>query len=211
MLKKIIPVAWHYPLSQFKRAVVGYSTYSQFGEDAVLAQLFKDAPRGVYIDVGAHHPYRYSNTYLLFKKGWHGTNIDASAQAIRLFDKARPHDTNVCSGVGAAGELVYYEFSDPAFNTFNKAEAEVTKQKSFVSFVGERRLPVWPLSTFVQGPFDLLTVDVEGMDREVLESYDWRYIPRVVVVEGEECTDFLASKGYTLHARCGKSTIYVLS
>ncbi|MDO8518314.1 MAG: SAM-dependent methyltransferase, partial [bacterium] len=96
MLKKYIPAAWHYRLSNIKRSLLGYKTYAQFGEDWVLAELFTDTPRGRYVDVGAHHPKRYSNTYLLYKKGWHGVNIDPNPHTIELFAKARPGDTNIC-------------------------------------------------------------------------------------------------------------------
>ena len=208
MLKRFIPTAWHYALSNLKRSLIGYRKYAQFGEDAVLAELFKDTPRGVYVDVGAHHPYRYSNTYLLYKKGWHGINIDPNPHTIALFEKARPQDKNICCGVGAAGTLTYHQFSDPAVNTFVPAEAQKWKGKSFLTFLGTREVEVKPLSALVDGPVDLLTVDAEGMDLEVLQSYDWRYVPRVVVIEGERSHGFLTQKGYHLHARRGLSNIY---
>lgn len=209
-LKKLFPVAWHYPLAQLKRSVLGYKTYAQFGEDAVLLELFKDKHDGTYVDVGAHHPYRYSNTYLLYKKGWRGTNIDPNPDTIKLFAKARPRDTNLCCGVGRPGTLTYYRFSDPAVNTFVAAEAERWKQKSFVKFLGTTLVEVKPLSALVHGPFDLLTIDADGMDLEVLESYDWKLSPQVVVVEGDTSDNFLRNKGYRLHTRRGVSAIYVL-
>ena len=132
--------------SNIKRKVFGYTQFAQFGEDAVLAELFRDTSHGIYIDVGAHHPYRYSNTYLLHKKGWHGTNIDPYPYTIRLFNMARPQDKNICSGVGNAGTLMYYQFSDPAVNTFKKEEAEKWKGKSFLKFLGTTDVEVRPLS-----------------------------------------------------------------
>ncbi len=209
LLKKLFPASWHYALSNVKRMVFGYMKYSQFGEDAVLIELFKDKNDGRYVDVGAHHPYRYSNTYLLYKKGWHGVNIDPNQHTIKLFDKARPNDKNICSGVGRAGMFTYYRFSDPAVNTFKKEEAEKWKGKSFLKFFGTTDVEIKPLSEMVDGPIDLLTVDAEGMDLEVLQSYDWKNYPKVVVIEGNESQQFLSHKGYTLHAERGVSRIYV--
>lgn len=208
MLKRFVPVSWHYALSNIKRRIVGYTKYAQFGEDAVLAELFKDKSNGRYVDVGAHHPYRYSNTYLLYKKGWHGVNIDANPHTIELFTAARPNDENICVGVGRAGVLTYYRFSDPAVNTFTKEEAEKWKGKSFLTFLGTTEVGVKPLSELVSGPFDLLTIDAEGMDLEVLESYDWKHYPDVIVIEGEDSAQFLAEKGYALHASRGASRIF---
>ncbi|MFZ3043637.1 MAG: FkbM family methyltransferase [Minisyncoccia bacterium] len=208
-LKNIVPVSWHYSLSNLKRRIFGYERYSQFGEDAVLAELFKDKSGGVYVDVGAHHPYRYSNTYLLYKRGWHGTNIDANPHTIKLFEKARPDDKNICSGVGRAGTLTYYQFSDPAVNTFKKEEAEKWMKKSFLKFLGTTEVEIRPLSMLVEGLIDLLTVDAEGMDLEVLQSYDWKHYPSVVVIEGDDSKQFLLEKGYTLYSQCGASRIYM--
>lgn len=208
-LKSLFPVSWHYILSNVKHTIFGYARYAQFGEDAVLLELFKDTSKGVYVDVGAHHPYRYSNTYLLYKKGWHGINIDPNPHTIHLFNKERPGDKNICSGVGPAGTMAYYQFSDPAVNTFKETEARKWMGKSFLTFLGTVKINVQPLSKLVERPFDLLSIDAEGMDLEVLESYDWKYHPRVVVVEGDNSKEFLLQKGYLLHAQCGPSFIYL--
>lgn len=208
LLKKLIPSSWHYTLSNVKRRIFGYTRYAQFGEDTVLLELFKDKNDGRYVDVGAHHPYRYSNTYLLFKKGWHGVNIDPNPHTIELFNKARSTDKNICAGVGREGTLTYYRFSDPAVNTFKKEEAEKWKGKSFLKFLGTTEVEIQPLSQLVDGSFDLLTIDAEGMDLEVLQSYDWEHYPKAIVIEGEGSKHFLLQKGYTLHTERGASCIY---
>ena len=215
MLKKLLPTSLHYRLSLLKHSFFGYKKYSQYGEDEVLAVLFKDKRKGFYVDVGAHHPERYSNTYLLHKRGWHGINIDPNPDTIRLFNKERPDDTNLEYGIGAGGEMTYYQFSDPAVNTFVAKEAEKWKQKSFLTYLGERKVPIKTLSSIFDahrrsGDIDLLTIDAEGMDLTVLESNSWEiYRPAVVLVEGENSTPFLESKGYTLHAVCGPSHIFI--
>ncbi len=205
-----VPVRYHYRISTIKRALFGYRTYSQFGEDKVLAELFENTPRGRYVDVGAHHPERYSNTYLLYKKGWSGVNIDPNPHSVALFKKARPDDSNICCGVGKEGSLTYYQFSDPAVNTFVVEEAQKWKQKNFLTFLGTRAVEVKPLSALVEGPIDLLTIDAEGMDLEVLQSHGWKEFPTVIVVEGDTATDFLLQKGYTLRAQKGPSRIFSL-
>jgi hypothetical protein len=51
-------------------------TFSQEGEDILIPFFLKNEERGIYVDVGAHHPFRFSNTALLYSQGWHGINID---------------------------------------------------------------------------------------------------------------------------------------
>ena len=69
--------------------------YSRWGEDSFLINYFKDTSSGRYIDIGAFHPFRGSNTHLLYKKGWTGINIDLSKTSIDLFKLARPNDINL--------------------------------------------------------------------------------------------------------------------
>jgi hypothetical protein len=47
-------------------SAIAYSrrSYSQEGEDLILAGLIGDRPRGFYVDIGAHHPHRFSNTFI---------------------------------------------------------------------------------------------------------------------------------------------------
>ncbi|MFA7355121.1 MAG: SAM-dependent methyltransferase, partial [Sulfurimonadaceae bacterium] len=75
----------------------GYAlkSYSQEGEDMILRRLFEQQPNGFYVDVGAHHPKRFSNTYFFYKKGWRGINIDAMPNSMELFNKIRPRDINI--------------------------------------------------------------------------------------------------------------------
>ena len=71
------------------------NSYSRWSEDLFLINYFKDIPTGRYIDIGAFHPFRGSNTYLLYKKGWSGINIDLNKISIDLFKIARPKDINL--------------------------------------------------------------------------------------------------------------------
>jgi len=215
MLQQLIPTKYHYKLANLKRKFIGWDKYSQFGEDQVLLELFKDKSNGLYVDVGAHHPYRYSNTYLLHKKGWHGINIDPDPYAIKLFNKARPHDVNLNCGVGPQeGNMEYYKFSDPAVNTFVEEEAKKWMHKNWVVFLGTEKVPVYTLATILDKytagkTIDVLDIDVEGWTLEVLQSNDWdNYRPKVLVVE-DDVRSFLESKGYALYKDCGLSHIFL--
>ena len=60
-------------------------TYSQEGEDIILKRYFENRKNGFYVVIGAHHPYRYSNTALLREMGWSGINIEPSPDLIEKF------------------------------------------------------------------------------------------------------------------------------
>ena len=69
--------------------------FSQEGEDGVLDRLFGGKPHGFYVDVGSHHPQRYSNTYLFYLRGWHGINIDPLPGTKIRFDLLRKRELMV--------------------------------------------------------------------------------------------------------------------
>jgi hypothetical protein len=109
----------------------GHHSYSQEGEDRVLSSLLfklhggKHINDGFYVDVGAHHPFLFSNTCLFYKQGWHGINIDAMPGSMAAFQKHRPRDINLESGVGQKAEkLKFFVFNELALNTFDESLAK---------------------------------------------------------------------------------------
>lgn len=100
-------------------------SFSQYGEDLLLAVSLLPNRRGRYVDVGAYHPWKESNTYKLYLRGWTGLTIEPNPDAAALFRKKRPRDVHVVSGVAAeAGELTYHRFADPKLNTFSESQAK---------------------------------------------------------------------------------------
>src|SRR3989344_5781411 len=102
VIKKIVPPRYHHRVVTVVKNIFGgygITHYSQNGEDIILVALFAKKKNGFYVDVGAHHPERYSNTHLLYKNGWWGVNIDPDPDAMRLFKKRRPRDRNLCVGI----------------------------------------------------------------------------------------------------------------
>ena len=164
--------------------------YGQDGEDLILNRLLDGQAQGFFVDVGAHHPVRFSNTYLFYKRGWRGINIDAMPGSMKKFDKVRPRDNNIeCGVAGSSGWLMYHRFNEPALNTFDAAEAEY-KNKPPYQLIDVVKVAVERLDTLLQKhlpagqQIDFLSVDVEGKDEEVLHSNDWiRFRPRFILAE----------------------------
>ena len=193
-------------------------SYSQEGEDIVLSRFLEGRNFGIYVDVGAHHPFRFSNTYRFYLKGWHGVNIDPLCGMKDLFDELRPRDTNLEVGVSCTpGELVYYGFDEPALNTFDEKRARKIHGETKYNLESETAVKVERLDELLKAYLGdrqelvFLTVDVEGRDLDVLRSNDWeRFRPRMVVAEGkdfflesnsDEVGDFLRGRGYRLCAK----------
>jgi FkbM family methyltransferase len=201
----------------------GRTSFSQEGEDLVLARLFERRDAGIYVDVGAHHPRRFSNTLLLYRLGWRGVNIDATPGSMRTFARERPRDVNLEIGVTAARETrTFYVFDEPALNTFDAARAKQLDRPPY-KLISEHRVDCAPLDRILAdhaiGAIDLLTIDVEGLDFEVLRTVDWDVQrPRVVLLEhfvhdlaallSSELHGYMAARGYELVAKTFNSLFY---
>lgn len=152
--------------------------------------LGSDKQNGFYVDVGAFHPVRASNTYFFYLYGWRGINIEPRPGSKKLFDKVRPKDTNVEVGISRErGEMTYYFIGEDS--SMNSLSRDFLAQLGLLDEVKQRMLvPVLPLSEVLDQylpkgqRIDFMNVDVEGHDLTVLESNDWhRFRPRIVVVE----------------------------
>jgi FkbM family methyltransferase len=203
-------------------------TYSQEGEDLILRRFFEDQKTGFFIDIGAHHPKRFSNTYLFYKKGWTGINIDAMPGIMQIFNKIRPKDINIECGISLSKQLLnYHIFNEKALNTFSEEEAKL-KSKSDKYFIKEViNIQTYSLSEILDqynnsfNKIDFMSIDVEGLDLEVLMSNNWdKYRPSIILVEelrtnihllylNSDINKYLNSKGYTLNNRTYNTSFYL--
>lgn len=211
-------------------ALRNYATesYSQEGEDMILRSVFEGKAAGFYVDVGAHHPARFSNTYYFYKRGWTGVNIDAMPGSMRLFEKLRPKDTNLEAAISDRKKsLTYYMFNEPALNSFSEDLSAERDRKGNYRITNEIEIETLTLAgvldTYLSESveIDFLSVDVEGLELEVLKSNDWsRYKPKIVLIEhlnsylpdlfNCEVYEFLVSKGYSLFAKTLDTVFYKL-
>jgi FkbM family methyltransferase len=207
-----------------KRYACHELSFSQEGEDGVLQRLFERKSVGFYVDVGSHHPQRFSNTYRFYLRGWNGINIDPLPGSKARFDTMRQRDINLEVGISdRPGELTYYSFQQPAFNTFDPKVAG-TRESPLLS---ADQIKVLRLSDVLNQhlkpdqKIDFLSIDVEGLDIQVLRSNDWtRYRPSYVLAEAlgmrdvahvlnSELHGYMASQGYSLFAKCVNTLFFV--
>ncbi len=196
-------------------------SFSQEGEDILLKKIFKYRKKGFFVDVGAHHPYRYSNTYALYQLGWSGINIDATPDSMTAFQKARPRDTNLELVISDATRTTqYYIFEDSALNTLDPAASQrvISSGQSKLSCIIELQATTLKkvLSNYLPQDtlIDFLNIDVEGADLQVLKSNDWkRYLPKVIAIEESSQNSpthtFLTQKGYRSICRTISTTIFL--
>jgi FkbM family methyltransferase len=206
-------------------------SYAQDGEDVALSAFFEEKKgyKGFFIDVGAHHPIRFSNTWMFYQKGWKGINIDPTPRSMRWFHKIRSRDINLEIGIGAhSGNMTFFCFNEPALNTFDEGVAKSRDTRNPYYITNKVSVPIKTLAEVLDKylptstTIDFLSVDVEGFDLSVLKSNDWsKYKPHFILVEDtkfdllkpqeSEIFTFLSQIGYNIKGVLKRTIIYQYS
>ena len=161
------------------------------GEDLIIYEKLKDIDNGFYVDAGCYHPLHLNNTFLLYKKGWRGINIDLSDYTINLFNYIRPDDSNINSAVANYdGKINFY---------FQKKLSQLTSVKKEIASkrmqgkIKEKEIDALKLDSiiaktkFKNQKIDFLNIDIEGNDYEALQSLNFSvYKPKIICIEIDE-------------------------
>ena len=159
-------------------------SYSFGGCDLLIDYIFKSKKKGFYLDVGCQHPVSNNNTYLLYKRGWHGINIDLDPKNIRLFNLERPKEINICKCVSSNNSKKDLFFFHPG-SPVNSLEKKTIKNKSNFSL---KKIKTFTLNSILEDlkiqHIDYFNLDVEGHEIDILKNFNISYYkPKVVSVE----------------------------
>lgn len=213
----LIPELW-------QRTVSGVISFGQHFEDLIVLGIFGQIgiTNPSYLDIGCNHPYKISNTALMYQGGAKGVNVDANKVTIEAFNHVRTVNTiNLNYGVAPkAGILTFYmQSEDSGLNTFMDEEVEFAKSKFKVEYTKTEQIECKTLGDiingFCDGEFpDYFDCDIEGLDYDVIDSYDMSINgPKVACVEVRpdemERFDLLFDNyNYFCFCRIGGNSIY---
>jgi len=160
--------------------------YSKNKEDQYLKKIFKNKINGTYIDIGAYHPYRFSNTYLLYRKGWNGINIDLNKESIDLFNIARPNDINLNIAIGGKNEIqtFYYKKKNHPMNTLSKKFAKRFWNNK--AHIKKKKIMTRTFDYLIKKikKIDLLDIDVEGTEYDVVKKINFKNVSfKIILIE----------------------------
>ncbi|MFD0749283.1 FkbM family methyltransferase [Mucilaginibacter calamicampi] len=208
-----------------------YNTNSQAGEDKIVEFLFKS--KGIqairYIDIGANDPIGHNNTYLFYSSNSSGVLIEPDTTFISRLEAARPRDTviNAAVSTGSDTEAELYVFADSALNTLSKADAELRQASGLNKILQIKKVPLLTIAQVIDQYMekclpDLVSLDVEGVDLEILRSFPFEKYPVPVwIVEtcaysedhikpkNTEIIDLMLSRDYFVYADTYINTIFV--
>lgn len=206
------------------------SSYSQAGEDRVLYFLLRDKGVNIkeisYLDIGTNYPDECNNTYLFYKIGARGVCVEADESLIPTIKKCRPQDKIINAGVSTENSTTadFYIFDISGHNTFDKLEAD--KKATYNKIVKVAKVPLININELMATNFkkhpDLLSIDIEGLDLDVLKSLDYSKYPiPIICVETCEFSmthirpktndikDYMVTQNYEVYSDTYINTIFV--
>lgn len=209
------------------------TSYAQCGEDLIIRFVFEwlKIHRPTYLDIGAHHPVWLSNTYHFYENGSSGVCIEPDPECYTEIKRKRKRDICLNVGIGTDGRKSadFFIMTSRTLNTFSREEAERCQDtKNFgdqriekivqvpVQSIGEIMIQHLPKGV------NLVSLDVEGMDFEILRTFDFgRFRPEVFCVEtlryrddgslrkNKELLAFMKANGYWIYADTYINTIFI--
>jgi FkbM family methyltransferase len=219
------------------RAWSGSTYYAAHGEDAVAVSWFSyfgfDFSKVRYVDVGAAHPTRLSNTYMLYRLGARGVLVEPDPEQARVLRQARPRDIVINAGVAFDDrrKATLFRTTSRVFNSFSRAHAEsaVAQSQDWPADQRQRMLapvevPLIPLNEIVrehlrESPPHFISIDTEGADFAILQSIDFGLLsqdpeaPRLICIEASSdypvVHSVLGPHGFELTARTPTNWLFV--
>jgi FkbM family methyltransferase len=172
-----------------------YGIFGQYADDLIIDALLGSRKEGFYVDVGANDPDQLNNTRRFYERGWRGINIEPNPINFSKLNSRRPSDVNLNLGVGSHdGSMDFYLLEPDTLSSFDHASAK-RSMKEGAKLIETRRIETRTLSTILaeyapSTHIDFMSIDVEGLEIEVIKGNDWnRFRPELVVLEFDKETE----------------------
>lgn len=184
-------------------------------EQRLVRAFFDNATEGFFVEVGANDPYERSQTWHLEQMGWTGVLIEPQPDlAVKLVKARRAVVFAVaCSAPQDAGGTLPLHVAGPLSSLDRERMAPGAEPQSIIE-VPVRTLDDILTEANAPSPIDFLSIDVEGLELEVLHGFDFaRWKPRLIMIEDHVGSLakhwYLQSSGYRLIRRVGNNGWYV--
>jgi len=164
-----------------------FISYAQNFEDVMLWRALKHVENGFYIDIGAQDPVVDSVSLAFYERGWRGIHVEPVLDYANQLAAARPDETIIPAVVGSgSGLLTFFAFPNTGLSTSNSIIAQRHQKNGFQCV--ETKVPFISLDEILEAnnnrPVHWLKLDVEGVEKNVLESWKTSNVrPWILVIE----------------------------
>jgi len=165
-----------------------FISYAHNFEDVMLWRALGQVTKGFYIDIGACYPVLGSVSLAFYERGWRGVHVEPSPTLAEMLRQARPDETVIQAAVDSRESLLkFYEILENIGLSTGEAEIAETHRAAGLS-PREIDVPSLTLASLLDRYADReihwLKIDVEGMEKRVIESWKPSKVrPWILVVE----------------------------
>ena len=162
-------------------------SYAQNFEDVILWRALKHIKNGCYIDIGAQDPVIDSVSKIFYDHGWRGIHVEPMEEYAAKIRISRPGEIVEQIAIGTEStKLTFYGFPDSGLSTGDANIAEQHIKRGFRCSATE--VPTLSLDQLLEKysgkEIHWLKIDVEGFEKQVLESWtNANNRPWVIVIE----------------------------
>lgn len=200
--------------------------FSQNQEEKIIWDYFGDFI-GTFLSLGENDGITLSNTYALTLRGWGGTCVEASPKAfdrMNIVHAENKHLDLIHTAVGSHnGKIILHE-SGEHLGKGDVALVSSVKQSETDRWLdhvfNEVSVPCVNFNTLLglskHKKFDFISIDIEGMELEVLPQMDLRALGcKLLCVEfngkdQNKYDDIVLTQGYRLIHKNGENLIYAV-
>ncbi|MGN1167882.1 MAG: FkbM family methyltransferase [Lachnospiraceae bacterium] len=197
------------------------------GEDYILVTMLRQLHLTTvqYLEIGVCHPVLRNNTYLLSEmfstfKNYRGVLVEANPTCWELIEEYRPNDLLIKCGVNVEDGKILPFYMFPHLLGHSTFDKEIARDKMEEGYeCQEIEILTRNINSLLENYFDnvpdLLALDVEGLDYDVLSSWDDKKYPiKIVLTEVTECgekniDDLMIRKGYRCYATTMENAIWI--
>jgi FkbM family methyltransferase len=186
----------------------GPSRNSRYGEEWIIRDYFQDRRDGVFVDVGANHHQRDSNTYYLETQlGWSGLAIEPQNQFAAGYAQFRPKTTFVplfVSDVSNSRAVLYVPRNNDLIASSNKEFAQAGGGTDLTPHEANTTTLDDILTRSQMPRIDFLSMDIELHEPAALRGFSiGKFAPRLVGIEAhpevrQEILNYFAAHGYVV-------------
>jgi len=143
---------------------------TQCGEDLIIDKYFGVQTIGKFLDLGAYDGKTFSNVHHLIKRGWSGVCVEASPQCFLKLQETHQRNPKVhlvnAAISNSVGLSKFWDTPD-AISTLDTAHMKKWEdQANYKEFYIATLTPIELLKRF-PGPYDFVSVDIEGLSVSV--------------------------------------------
>lgn len=202
-------------------------SYSQNQEDITALNYFKDF-KGNILSIGENDGKTLSNALLLIENGWGGVMVEASKTVFKKLEELHKDNKNVhCLNYAIAdkeGELEFYEsghhITDNDHSLLSSLKIEETHKWIASTKFKKTKVKAINIDTLLDispiKKFDLISIDIEGLDYDVLTQINLKEIGcKMLIVESnsidnQKYIDYCKKFGMVLYHKNYMNLIFIM-